>query len=129
MENRIPLIKTEMHEIICPSCSRKIRIAQRVLSDNPVEYHVYEQLLFKKFENRENLYLRDTREKIVREYPYYNEYIRIIYFNSLLNHYVMTVPETNQPKEVTNEYIFDLIRGKYRNEGLELVDIYGHIKK
>ena len=124
-----PLIKTTMHEIICPSCHNSINVSRQVLTNDPVEYHIYERLLFKKFTNRENLYLRDTREKITKEYPHYNEVIRVMYFNSLLNCYVMPVSETTQPKEVTNEYIFDLIRGKYANEGLELVDIYGHIKK
>lgn len=129
MGNRVPLIKTEMHEVICPSCFNSIKIAQHVLSNDPVEYHIYEQMLLKKFENRENLYLRDTSEQLQREYPYYNEVIRVMYFNSLLNCYVMSVPNTNQPKEVSNEHIFDLIKGRYRNQGLELVDIYGHIKK
>ena len=81
--------------------------------------------MIRKFEKHETLYLRDTSESTKRHYPYFNERIKTLQYSDLLRCYVMEVPQTDQPFQMSNQFVIELIRGKHVSDGYEIIDIYG----
>lgn len=126
MEEKLIPVKTETHLINCPKCNDGIKIVTQTIGNKKSYVFEFQHKMIIKFEKHETLYLRDTSESAKRHYPYFNERIKTLQYNYLLKCYVMEVPQTDQPFQMSNEYVMELIRGKHVPYGYEIIDIYGN---
>lgn len=120
------VIKTETKSLHCPECGSDIKVISKVMGDKKYHHYEFKNYMMKKFERRENLYLRDTSKYFTDAYPYCDEIIRVLYFNKTVNSYVIIKDLALQPIPVEDSFIMSLISGKEKENGLELVDIYGN---
>lgn len=126
MDEKLIPVKTETHLINCPTCNEQIKFVTQTIGDKKSYVFEFQYKMIRRFEKHETLYLRDTSESTKRHYPYFNERIKTLQYHDLLKCYVMEVPQTDQPFQMSNEFVIELIRGIHVPDGYEIIDIYGN---
>jgi len=131
MDEKLIPVKTETRLFNCSKCNEQIKIVTQTMGDQKFYVFEFQYKMIRKFEKHETLYLRDTSESTKRHYPYFNVNERIItlQYSDLLRCYVMEDPQTDQPIQMSNQFVSELIRGIHVSDGYEIIDIYGNTKE
>lgn len=124
------MLVKEVKRIKCPNCGNDVVVAFGSVYDEHSKYTAFQvqQKFIKDLQEHNTLYLRDTSKFFRASHPWCTEIIRVLVWSDKTHSYINTT-ENGRKNIFNTNYLFQLIKGKGVEEGLEIIGIYGNVAK